>query len=393
MPKLKMYPARNGDAFLVEVAGQHILIDAGYASTFRDEIAPDLLELHQAGRRLSLAVCTHVDADHIGGMIEFIGANGAPGARRIIEVDQFWHNGLRSLPAASGAADNSADRQLLQAIQRRGFSIEVGASPEAQPISARQGSSLARLLAHYQYRWNGDNGLRCVQMQTMPGVLVEGVEVHVIGPPVGRLHALRGWWLSELRQLSYKGSGRISDLAEDAYEMWLASERLTPIGAITSIAAGEAGGLKDLHIADTSLTNGSSIAFVLQGEGARLLFLGDAWADDVIAAVPANGSAPVVFDAIKISHHGSRHNSSVELLQRVDAPCFLISSDGSRHGHPDFEVLAEIVDRPAAFKRQIHFNYDTPAARKLSQHVSKSGASFSVHIGRSDWITIGETRT
>ncbi|WP_349655683.1 AVAST type 1 anti-phage system MBL fold metallo-hydrolase Avs1a [Xanthomonas sp. 10-10] len=393
MPKLKMYPARNGDAFLVEVAGQHILIDAGYASTFRDEIAPDLLKLHQAGRRLSLAVCTHVDADHIGGMIEFIGANGAPGARRIIEVDQFWHNGLRSLPAASGAADNTADRQLLQAIQRRGFSIEVGASPEARPISARQGSSLARLLAQYQYRWNGDNGLRCVQMQTLPGVLVEGVELHVIGPPIGRLHALRGWWLSELRQLSYKGSGRISDLAEDAYEMWLASERSTPIAAITSIAAGEAGGLKDVHIADTSLTNGSSIAFVVQGEGARLLFLGDAWADDVIAAVPAKGSAPVVFDAIKISHHGSRHNSSVELLQRVDAPCFLISSDGSRHGHPDFEVLAEIVDRPAAFERQIHLNYDTPAARKLSQHVSRAGASFSVHIGRSDWITVGETRT
>ncbi|WP_244077728.1 hypothetical protein, partial [Aeromonas caviae] len=60
-----------------------------------------------------------------------------------------------------------------------------------------------------------------------------------------------------------------------------------------------------------------------------------------------NGTDPVIFDAIKVSHHGSLHNTNVELLSLIDAPIYLISSDGSRHGHPDFEVLAEIVDRPA----------------------------------------------
>jgi len=42
MLKLKMYPARNGDAFLIEAAGAHILIDAGYDSTYQDFIAKDL---------------------------------------------------------------------------------------------------------------------------------------------------------------------------------------------------------------------------------------------------------------------------------------------------------------------------------------------------------------
>lgn len=389
MPRLKMYPAKNGDAFLVEVAGQYILIDAGYASTFREEIAPDLLALHHDGKHLSLAVCTHVDADHIGGMIEFIASNGAPGGRRIIEVDEIWHNGLRSLPAAAGNADSSADQQLLQAIQRRGFPNQVGSPPTAQPISARQGISLARLLSHHGYRWNGHNGLECVQAQPTPTVLAGGLELHVIGPPIDRLQALRRWWLSELRRLSYKGSGQVSDVAEDAYEMSLASERAASGSVITPIAAGHLGELKDTYVADTSLTNGSSIAFVVQGEGARLLFLGDAWTDDVIGGLPAGGAASVVFDAIKISHHGSRRNSSVDLLKRIDSPCFLVSSDGSRHGHPDFEVLAEIVDRPAKFRRHIHFNYDTPAARRLAQHASRSGAPFSVHIGRSYWIDIG----
>ncbi|MBB3274278.1 MULTISPECIES: AVAST type 1 anti-phage system MBL fold metallo-hydrolase Avs1a [unclassified Pseudoxanthomonas] len=383
-----MYPAKNGDAFLIEVAGQYILIDAGYASTFHDEIAPDLSTLHHDGKHLSLAVCTHVDADHIGGMLEFIASNGTPGARRIIEIDEVWHNSLRSLPTAAGVSDSDADQQLLEAIQRRGFQARAASPPAAQPISAHQGSSLARLLTQHGYRWNGGNGLQCVQAQPMPAVQSGGVELHVIGPPIERLHALRRWWLSELRRLSYKGSGQVSALAEDAYEMLLASE--APASEeVMPVAAGLLGRLKDVYIADTSLTNGSSIAVVLQGEGTRLLFLGDAWADDVIAGLPEEGGDRVTFDAIKVSHHGSRHNSNVDLLQRVDAPCFLVSSDGSRHGHPDFEVLAEIVDRPAKLTRHIHFNYDTPVARRLARHTSRSGAPFSVHIGHRDWIDIG----
>lgn len=388
-----MYPAKNGDAFLIEVAGQHILIDAGYASTFRDEIAPDLSALHRAGKHLSLAICTHVDADHIGGMLEFIASNGTRGARRTIEIDEVWHNSLRSLPEVAGVADSDADQRLLEAIQRRGFPSRAGLSLAAQPISAHQGSSLARLLTQHGYRWNGGNGLQCVQAQLTPVVWPGGLELHVIGPPIERLQALRRWWLSELRRLSYRGSGQISDLAEDAYEMSLASGDYAETSVISPVSAGIFGGLKDMYVADTSPTNGSSIALVVQGGGARLLFLGDAWADDVIAGLNASGTERVIFDAIKVSHHGSRHNSSVDLLQRVDAPCFLVSSDGSRHRHPDFEVLAEIVDRPADFTRQIHFNYDTPAARRLVQHASKSGAPFSVHIGHRDWIDIGGRKT
>ncbi|MBA0275185.1 MBL fold metallo-hydrolase [Stenotrophomonas maltophilia] len=388
MPRLKMYPAKNGDAFLVEIAGKYILIDAGYACTFRNEIAPDLSALHDAGKHLSLVVCTHVDADHIGGMLEFIASNGVSGSRQIIEVDEVWHNSLRSLPAPPGAADSHADQRLLEAIQRRGFPALTGSAPAAQPISARQGSSLARLLTQRGYRWNGGNGLQCVRSQPVSEVLPGGMELRVIGPPIERLQSLRRWWLSELRRLSYKGSGQLSDLAEDAYEMSLASEVDPAALSIAAVAAGSLRKLSDVYTSDTSLTNGSSIAFVAQGEGVRLLFLGDAWADDIIAGLTVNETDQLMFDVIKVSHHGSRHNSNVDLLQRVDAPCFLVSSDGSRHGHPDFEVLAEIVDRPANFRRHIYFNYDTPAARRLAHYSSKSGAPFSVHIGHSNWIEI-----
>jgi hypothetical protein len=45
MLKLKMYPAKKGDAFLINANGNHLLIDGGYASTYTDYIAQDLAEL------------------------------------------------------------------------------------------------------------------------------------------------------------------------------------------------------------------------------------------------------------------------------------------------------------------------------------------------------------
>lgn len=35
MLSLKMYDAKNGDAFLINAGGKHLLIDAGFASTYQ----------------------------------------------------------------------------------------------------------------------------------------------------------------------------------------------------------------------------------------------------------------------------------------------------------------------------------------------------------------------
>jgi len=52
MLRIKMYPASNGDSFLVDAAGTFILIDAGFASTFQDFVKADLASLISDGRRL-----------------------------------------------------------------------------------------------------------------------------------------------------------------------------------------------------------------------------------------------------------------------------------------------------------------------------------------------------
>lgn len=389
MFRLKMYPAKNGDAFLVNADCTYILIDAGFASTYQDFIATDLAQLAKAGVRLDLVVCTHIDADHIGGLLEFFSLNGTADKRGIV-VNAVWHNSLRSLLPPAALPDGLHDRMVLEAIRRRGFQADATSSPN--PISARQGSSLAKLLRQYGYTWNSGDGTSCISEGGSPVSLPHNVGVQVIGPKAARLEELRDLWLREVRKLGYRGSSQPSDLVDDAYEMWCAAAPPPLAPQAKPIAANGSLRLADVYTPDTSIPNGSSIALIIQAGSTRLLFLGDALAEDVVERLKTlqSTAAPIIFDAIKISHHGSLHNTSVELLSIADSPCFLISSDGSRHGHPDFEVLAEIVDRPAPFKRKLFFNYETAASKQLESHTSKSGTAFSVHVAENDWIQVGK---
>lgn len=389
MFRLKMYTARNGDAFLIDAGGTYLLIDAGFASTYQNFIAMDLAQLAKGGGRLDLVVCTHIDADHIGGLLEFFSGNGTP-AKRGIEVDAVWHNSLRSLPAPTAEPDGFHDRMVLEAIRRRGFPRAPISSPA--PISARQGSSLAKLLREHGYTWNSGNGSTCIS-EGGALALSSDVRVQVIGPAAARLEELRSRWLKEVRKLGYKGSSQPTDLIDDAYEMWCASAPAPAVPRANPIAANGSLRLAEVYTPDTSIANGSSITLIISKGNKRALFLGDAWAEDVAAKLRSlyTPTTPIIFDVIKVSHHGSRHNTSVDLLSVADSSCFLISSDGTRHGHPDFEVLAEIVDRPAPFKRHLFFNYETAASKQLKLHTSESGTAFSVHVAENDWIQLGES--
>lgn len=381
-----MYPASNGDAFLVDAAGTFILIDAGFASTFQNFIKADLASLNSDGQRLALAVCTHIDADHIGGLLEFFSSNGLH-PRRIIEVDRVWHNSLRSMPLQLGEEEGVQGKRVLEALQRRGF----GWPALSGPISARQGSSLAKMLGRDAYLWNEGHGTNCISQDLQPLILSEAVSVEVVGPSRARLEALRDVWLKEVAKLGYKGGVASRDLIDDAYEMWFATVPDVTTPKYQKVSANANQRLVDVYVPDQSPTNGSSIAVIIKVAGAQVLFLGDAWAEDMVTRLRARKPAagPILFDAIKVSHHGSRHNTSPELLATVDSPCFLISTDGCRHGHPDFEVLAEIVDRPAPFERRLIFNYETAAYARLCSHASRTGTPFSVHIADTDWISLG----
>lgn len=111
---------------------------------------------------------------------------------------------------------------------------------------------------------------------------------------------------------------------------------------------------------DTKAPNGSSIAFVLEYGDARVLLTGDAFPSVLAAGLERYRterqlSGPIPFDAIKLSHHGSKNNVSEELLALVACDHWLVSTNGSRHHHPSPETIARVIEASAA--PHLYFNY------------------------------------
>jgi len=378
-----MYPARNGDAFLVEDDRTTIMIDGGYVTTFNDSLLSDLRTRAAEGKAIDLLVSTHIDADHISGLIKLLAQNGHSVSPTIIRIRHVWHNSLGSL-ALPGLRDpelSQGDKEILQNIRHRGFAADSAPAMAQEDISALQGSSLAAYLRGGEYCWNFGEGRQAIA-SPLQLKLNDNAAVIVLGPSPERLIDLRDWWIRQLQEYGFSGNIEPNPLMYDAFEFLCSYESgsgRSPIGEISHSSGDRT--LADIYVPDDSVTNGSSISLIIEIGGRRFLFLGDASAEDVVDALMLRGDAslPVEFDAIKVSHHGSARNTSPFLLNLVDSPRYLISSNGERHGHPDVEVLRAIVDRPASYCRELFFNFSTPASQLMQTYKSASNSRFVVH--------------
>ena len=65
------------------------------------------------------------------------------------------------------------------------------------------------------------------------------------------------------------------------------------------------------------MPNGSSIAFILESDNKKYIFLGDAHPSVVIDSLKSIGttkSNPLEVELLKVSHHSSSYNTNEELL-------------------------------------------------------------------------------
>lgn len=386
-----MYPAQNGDAFLVSTDITNILIDGGYARTFDTYMRKDLEELATRETSLDLVVVTHIDADHIGGVIRFLALNGHSTQKKIVAINDIWHNSLRSLTSVRKDAGLShIELDVIDAINRRGHPKELKSKPGFSEISAREGSTLAALLNEGEYVWNESDGTQSICTDSVREKQFKDGFIKVLTPSKEQLEKLVSLWKRDLKRFGVIGSIGSSKAIDDAFEFSFEHKIDRKIAQEQQVSAGQEKRLVDVYKPDKSTTNGSSIATIIELNGIRLLMLADSFAEDVLRELrmlEAEGEL-MIFDAIKISHHGSNYNTSPELLSVVDSPRYFISSDGSKHNHPDIELLRAIVDRHANFTRTLYFNYSTKESKKIKEFKTASGATFAVEENATDWITI-----
>lgn len=71
--RLTVFQSDKGDCILLTGEdGTRILADGGMRSSYREHVAPALGRLESAGSELDLLYVSHIDRDHIGGVLQLL---------------------------------------------------------------------------------------------------------------------------------------------------------------------------------------------------------------------------------------------------------------------------------------------------------------------------------
>ena len=279
--------------------------------------------------RIDLAVVSHIDADHIGGMLRLFRA-----ATRNVTFGDIWFNGLPQLPETL-----------------------VG-----DPRSVPQGEELVSLLSgdhanadatRRSLPWN-ERFRRAAVMTTGDGAFEtiafpDGPTLTLLSPTPRRLVALRNTWEKYFSKLK-RG---VPEAEPAAIEL-----PLQDLAALAAMPTGK----------DPSVANGSSIAFLLEHAGRSCLFGADAFSSvlgSALTQLAAQRGTTIALDVFKLPHHASKHNVTAPLLEAAPAEHYIISTNGERFNHPDDIALARVVTG-AKKPCTLWFNYASKAAERWS---------------------------
>lgn len=342
---VELLPAGYGDAILLtygpEAAPHRVLVDGGQSGTF-ESLAR---RIRSFDGPVELLVVTHVDTDHVGGAVKLL-ADDELAAR----LGAVWFNGYVHLDRFSGLLGPIHGERFTEGIVERGLPWNVG---WPDPVDA------------------GVGGPVVVRDQPPVMELPGGATATLVSPTPEKLADLLPVWEKAVEEAGL----RPGVAATEEEEPPLVAPGL--LGGVT---------LEDLAALDTdddqSEANGSSIAFIFEFEGVRVLLAGDAHPDALVAGLAALAEAeggPVRLDAFKLPHHGSKGNVSRALVEAVDCPLWLVSTNGRRFRHPDDVALARIVHHaPGGSTPRLAWNYRSDRFRAFTAEFPPDASGYEV---------------
>ena len=331
MLELTALPARQGDALWIrwgdEAEPHQMIIDMG-TEQIGKKVRERLLALPVSQRVIDLLVITHVDRDHIGGVLTCLAeADPIPG----LVIKDIWFNGYQHLKGQN--ITPTAEHSSLESM------------------GAAQGERLSSWLRRQTWNQAFDGN----QIARTPGeainkvVMHDGLSMSVVGPTPELLRDFIDKWENEVAKALKKGS--LDEVSPGLESMGPKH----PPELLTH---------DDLRILanspeteDGSHANGSSIALLLQYKGKSLLLSGDAFHDTLIEGIESvSPDTPLKLDVFKLPHHGSKNNISKKLVESVECDLWLISSDGTQFRHPDPIAMARIIEFSKIQPASIGFN-------------------------------------
>ena len=316
-------PAKYGDSIWIEYGEpdnlKYILIDGGTGGT-RKHINQMIDKIPGTNKKLELLVVTHIDKDHIEGILSFLEQPELG-----ITIKEIWFNGWCHLPG----------------------------NPAIEHFGAVQGERLTAAILKNGILWNK-------KFESGPVVLPDdnaNTSVNLAGqfklvllsPSNENLANLKPVWDKEVREAGLEPGFGLAEPEETESETEAFGEGSPDIETLASTIFHE----------DEAAANGSSIAFMAEFEGKRVLLAGDAFPGVILNSLEKiYGNGKVSVDLFKLSHHASAHNTSPELLKKVKCNNFIISTNGSIYKHPSIETIARVI-KSAGKNTKLYFNYRT----------------------------------
>lgn len=302
MINLKVLPALQGDCFILTFGEEKeeycIIIDSGMGKVCFRKLKSFIEEKIVNNKRIGMMILTHYDQDHISGFIDLFRTNSVPSN----VIEEVWFNFGNDL-----SKQLQADRvfnPLITSITTK--------------TSVKQGMKLHKLLTDSNIDINA-------YIKEYDVYEYGGAQITVLSPSVEQLKTLIE---SSPLEIEYDKISPNTAVTENDY--YLSIEEAALIKPDESIV---------------TIANKSSIAFVFEYEGKRLLFLGDAVSSQIITALLNLGYSkdnPLRVDYCKVSHHGSTHNTTVELIKMLECSNYIISSNWKR-GRPTKSCLSKII--------------------------------------------------
>ena len=369
---IKTFQSGSGDCvFLLLQEGDEIfslMIDCGYYTTKIKEFVEVNLE-----KKIDILIVTHIDGDHILGVEQMLTENTDLNIGSIIFNSYERPQGQPVIPLTKIQKQRlSSIKGELSCVFRDAVENEVSAAQAVKGLSKT-------ILDNPVWKTKWVRGYTTIDSKKTID-LQEWGTIRLLAPTMKEIKALDEQFRSVLfNELFIEDDNVIPNECESLYEMLIRYSDLHdsdiadehPTANETLEGRLQKAAAENPRESSITPANKASLAFVWEKNEKKVLFLGDSKPGIVVKGLLEhypNGPYPLVFEAIKVAHHGSHYNTTESLMNLVDSEHYFVTG-GEEGTRPSEAALGRILLRDLngnVRKRTLHVNYRTTLTEDLS---------------------------
>ncbi|XTB53030.1 hypothetical protein LDK11_12595 [Fusobacterium nucleatum] len=351
--------------FLMLENGCHtlnIMVDCGKYTNEIDNFVKTKLK-----NKIDYLIVTHIDNDHINGLITMLTQNSD------LVIEHIIYNCYQRVMSNR----KQWTEKMRENVSRLYGQLPIVIDMISQDINEEKAVTLAECILRKE-EWNRTWQREYVTDESPAIKLTNNMgRIIFLSPSQAALDQLDKKYRKLFWQQLYKQKEEEYEKEETIYEALM---RITQLDEDEEIKEEN---VNDCTINEHTLeqyacqslskmddNNMASIAFVWEHQGHRILFMGDADPTQVSKAIEEvykDETKPVIFDLIKVSHHGSAHSTSCGLMDVIDSERFFFTGGGKER--PSLQTLGRIIIRPlpnGIAYRDIRYNRPNEILNKLA---------------------------